>query len=157
MLDFFSHFAIQMAGVATVFVILYLVSKARKPKAGETTEQEILNGFALVRLTVLAPLMFWFIPAFVILLAVLFSGAIEYWPIPALFMAMTAFYIGWSASFGFRYMFKRNFMAARIAYMKSPKTYNEAIKNDPRVAKRLMLYPAGVRKVFAFLADAKWF
>ena len=156
-MDFFFNIAVQMLGVAVIFAVLYGLSKIRKPKEGESSEQQILDYLALVRITIFGPLMLWFVPAIGSLFYIYFTESFDVWPILVAFWIPLVFYIGWAAAAGFNMMFKRNFMAARIAYTRSPKTYNVNVVNDPRFARRLALYPAALRKAFMFLADSKWF
>lgn len=156
MLDFFSHFAIQMVAAFAALGLLYLISKIRKPKAGESSEQELIDTLAIATVSVSSPFIVWSIPAFASLFAMYIFQAYDFWPVASVFWVITLFYLCWIIGYSFGSIFKRNFPSARIAYGKDPKTYNERILNDPRVLKRLALYPESLRKLFINLAGKKW-
>ena len=157
MLDFVSRFAIQILGVLVIFGIIYLTSKLRKPKAGEATVESLNEKFAIVRITLIAPLMFWFIPVVAVFLYIFVTGDYESFWLLFVSLAIPGFYMAWIVGAVFPMMTKRNFVSSRLQYMKDPKSFNATVVNGPIVAKRLAFYPQALRKAFVFLADAKWF
>lgn len=157
MADFFRSFAVQIVGVLAIFAILFVTSKLRKPKVGEVSVDQILEKLSINRITLIGPLMLWFLP---LLLGVLYfsvNGDDQSFAVFLLTAIIPVFYIGWIAGAMYPLMFKRNFISARLQYMKDPKGFNKLVVDGPIVAKRLALYPKALRKAFFFLADAKWF
>jgi uncharacterized membrane protein YciS (DUF1049 family) len=157
MLDFFSRFAIQIIAVLAIFGIIYVTSKFRKPKSGEVTVETLNEKFAIVRITLIAPMMLWFIPLIGVFFYLLITSDYDNLWLLILAFAIPGFYMGWIMGAVFPMMTKRNFITARLQYMKDPKSFNKAVVDWPIVAKRLALYPQPLRKAFIFLADAKWF
>jgi hypothetical protein len=157
MVDFFSRFAIQIIAVLAVFAIIYVTSKLRKPKSGEVTIESLNEKFAIVRITLIAPMMLWFIPLVVVFLYLLITSDYDnlWLVIPA--FAIPGFYMAWIMGAVFPMMTKRNFISSRLQYMKDPKSFNKAVVDGPIVTKRLAFYPQALRKLFKFLADSKWF
>lgn len=157
MIDFFSNFGIQIVVVLAVFGILFVTSRLRKPKAGEVSVEQILEKLSIIRITLIGPLMLWFLP---VLLGVFYFSVKaddQSFAVFLLTAIIPVFYLGWMAGAMYPLMIKRNFITARLQYMKDPKGYNKVVVDGPIVAKRLALYPKALRKVFFFLADAKWF
>lgn len=157
MFDFFSGFFFQILGVVVVFAIIYVTSKLRKPKNGEVTVQSLNEKFAIVRITLIAPLMFWFIPVLAVLGYILFTDDYDSFWLLFVSLVIPGFYMVWMIGAVFPMMTKRNFVTSRLEYMKDPKTFNAAVVDGAIVGKRLALYPTALRKAFLFLADAKWF
>ena len=157
MVDFLSRFAIQIIGVLAVFAVIYVSSKLRKPKSGEVTIESLNEKFAIVRITLIAPMMFWFIPLVGVFFYLLITGDYENFWILLVAFAIPGFYMAWIMGAVFPMMTKRNFITSRLQYMKNPKSFNAGVVDGPIVAKRLALYPQPLRKAFIFLADAKWF
>ena len=157
MVDFFSRFATQIIGVLAGFAIIYVTSKLRKPKSGEVTVETLNEKFAIVRITLIAPMMLWFIPLIGVFFYLLITSDYDnlWLLIPA--FAIPGFYMAWIMGAVFPMMTKRNFITSRLQYMKNPKSFNAVVVDSPIVVKRLALYPQPLRKVFIFLADSKWF
>jgi uncharacterized membrane protein YciS (DUF1049 family) len=157
MLDFFSRFAIQIIAVLAIFGIIYVTSKLRKPKSGEVTVETLNEKFAIVRITLIAPMMLWFIPLIGVFFYLLITSDYDNLWLLILAFAIPGFYMAWIMGAVFPMMTKRNFITSRLQYMKNPKAFNAGVVDGPIVAKRLAIYPQSLRKAFIFLANSKWF
>lgn len=151
------NFIVQIVGFLVIVAVLLVARKVRKPKAGEKNVGEITSVIAINRMTVVGPMLMWLIAFFVAVMPMFLLDDFSLWLLLVVLGLPLAIYFGLSMKEGFGMMTKRNFIDARLAYMKDPKGFNAIVLNTPIVERRLGFYPKAMRKFFIFLADAKWF